>query len=273
MIDAAARIVFTSGLVYSQQFPFSTSLIVDGGRIAWIGDDAGLSGQLLDSDVQINCGGALITPAFFDAHLVTPTAADLSVAAGLCPNAHGVRLMRRSANGRWLEIEQPDAPRTEHLRVVAGPLSRDAISSMLADRQFAVVPPQIDADALVELAKAGVPFAFGSFGTADSPWNWIRHAVYSQPDGLSARAAFNAATRSGWRLAGLPDVGALTIGTSPSMCVWRCEQVEVQVPDARVRAWSTDVRAGTPPLPDLSPGAPLPDLVATVTDGEYRSVP
>ena len=59
MIDAATRLVLTAGLVYSYRFPFSTSVILDQGRIAWIGDDGGLSGQLLDSDVIIDCEGAL----------------------------------------------------------------------------------------------------------------------------------------------------------------------------------------------------------------------
>ncbi len=272
MIDAAARIVFTSGLVYSQQFPFSTSLIVDGGRIAWIGDDAGLSGQLLESDVQIDCAGALITPAFFDANLTDLPGADPAVAAGFWSRGDDLKLVTRIPSGGWSEVKQSNASMGANRVVVSRVLPHESVEAMLSHRQFAVVPPNVDAEALVDLARAGVPFTFGSFGRPDSPWNWIRHAVYSQPDGLSARAAFNAATRSGWRLAGSPDAGALIIGTRPSMCVWKCEHVQVQVPDSRVRAWSTDVRAGTPPLPDLSPGAALPELIATVIDGEYRNL-
>ena len=101
MFDAATRLVLTAGLVYSYRFPFSTSVILDEGRIAWIGDDGGLSGQLLDSDVVVDCEGALITPMFFDAMLASTADADASVGAGLVSTDSGPQLHRRSADGQW----------------------------------------------------------------------------------------------------------------------------------------------------------------------------
>ena len=49
--------------------------------------------------------------------------------------------------------------------------------------------------------------------------------------------------------------------------VWRTEELVVQAPDDRVARWSTDPRSGTPGLPDLTPGAPLPVCLRTVVGG------
>lgn len=271
MIDAAARIVFTSALVYSHQFPFSTCVILDAGRIAWIGDDAGLAGQLIESDIHIPCDGALIAPSFFDAHMSDPNAVDPSIAAGYVAILGQMKLIQLDSERQWVDAVVTGSGQLERVELDDATLTPEAIESLLAERKFAVVPPSIAASSLNALARAGVPFAFGSFGALHSPWEWMQAAVYGTSNGLSARAAFNAATRSGWRLAGAPDTGTLSVGESPSMCLWRCAHVQVQVPDARVRAWSTDVRAGTPPLPDLSPGARLPELMGTVIGGDYRA--
>jgi hypothetical protein len=45
-------------------------------------------------------------------------------------------------------------------------------------------------------------------------------------------------------------------------------ELVVQAPDARVAAWSTDARSGTPGLPDVSPGASAPRCLRTVRAGE-----
>lgn len=122
------------------------------------------------------------------------------------------------------------------------------------------------------LARAGVLLAFGS----DSPvtplagWETVRaaaqHRVPSQR--LSARAAFSAATRGGWRAARIEDAGVLAPGMRASFAIWEVPgELVVQAPDERIAAWSTDPRAGVPGLPDLSPGAPLPRCLRTVVRG------
>ena len=270
MIDAATRLVLTAGLVYSYRFPFSTSVILDQGRIAWIGDDGGLSGQLLDSDVIVDCEGALIAPMFFDAMLPPLGHADPGVGAGFLQVGERLELRHKGADGQWSQYRHHSGPQQTHAFVDRGGLTQHDVDELLASRAFAVVHPHTEPTVLSALASSGVPFAYGSFSESGTPWQWLRNGVYSGPEGLSARAAFNAATRSGWRMAGLPEAGELAIGSDSSMCLWECEHLEVQVPDERVRAWSTDVRAGTPPLPDLRPDAQLPTLTATVIDGVFR---
>jgi hypothetical protein len=124
-----------------------------------------------------------------------------------------------------------------------------------------------------DLAAAGIPLAFGSDSpiTPMDPWGAVRAAItHHAPDQrISARAAFRAHTRGGWRAAGLDDTGAgeIRLGAPAHLAIWRAEHLTVQAADGRVSAWSTDARSGTPLLPDLGPDAPAPQCLRTVRDG------
>lgn len=122
------------------------------------------------------------------------------------------------------------------------------------------------------LLRAGVPLAFGSDApvTPLDPWGTVRAAAFHRtPEHrISVRAAFTAHTRGGWRALGRDDGGVLVPGAPASLAVWRTGELVVQAPDSRVAGWSTDPRSGTPGLPDLSPGGPLPECLATVVRGE-----
>ena len=124
-----------------------------------------------------------------------------------------------------------------------------------------------------DLAGAGVPLAFGSDSpvTPLRPWRTVRAAVehHDADQRISARAAFRAHTRGGWRAAGLMHTGAgeIRLGAPASLAVWRADSLAVQAPDGRVAAWSTDPRAGTPLLPELGPDVPEPQCLRTLRDG------
>ncbi|WP_055586406.1 amidohydrolase [Peterkaempfera griseoplana] len=121
------------------------------------------------------------------------------------------------------------------------------------------------------LLRAGVPLAFGSDApvTPLDPWGTVRAAAFHRtPEHrISVRAAFTAHTRGGWRALGRDDAGVLVPGAPACFAVWRTGELVVQAPDSRVAGWSTDPRSGTPGLPDLSPGRPLPECLATVVRG------
>ncbi len=78
-----------------------------------------------------------------------------------------------------------------------------------------------------DLAGAGVPLAFGSDApvTRIDPWAGVLAAMsHVDPDQqISARAAFRAHTRGGWRIAGLDHTGAgqLRVGAPAHLAVWR----------------------------------------------------
>ncbi|MGK5534196.1 amidohydrolase [Streptomyces sp. URMC 129] len=121
------------------------------------------------------------------------------------------------------------------------------------------------------LLRAGVPLAFGSDApvTPLDPWGTVRAAAFHRTEEhrVSVRAAFTAHTRGGWRAAGRDDAGVLVPGAPADYAVWRTGDLVVQAPDNRIARWSTDPRSGTPGLPDLTPGAPLPECLRTVVGG------
>jgi predicted amidohydrolase YtcJ len=121
------------------------------------------------------------------------------------------------------------------------------------------------------LAAAGVPIALGSDApvTPLDPWGAVRAAVLHRTpgSGLSARAAFSAHTRGGWRAARVDDAGDLAPGAPATFAVWDVSgELVVQVPDARVSGWSTDPRAGVSGLPDLAADEPV--CLLTVAHGQ-----
>ncbi len=122
------------------------------------------------------------------------------------------------------------------------------------------------------LLAAGVPVTMGSDSpvTALDPWASVRACIqHSNPaESISARAAFIAHSRAGWRATGAQDplLGQLAPGTPASFAVWEVEELMVQTPDNRVQSWSTDPRAGTPLLPALDTANP-PRCIETVHHG------
>jgi predicted amidohydrolase YtcJ len=122
-----------------------------------------------------------------------------------------------------------------------------------------------------DLVGAGVLVAFGSDApvTPLGPWQAVRAAVHHSNPGqaLSARAAFSAHTRAGWRSIGARDAGVLAPDAPAHLAFWEVDDVVVQLPDARLTAWSTDPRSGTPGLPELGEGVPLPRCLRTVVAG------
>ena len=126
---------------------------------------------------------------------------------------------------------------------------------------------------LADLAAAGVPLAFGSDTpvTPIDPWAGVRAAVNhtAVDQRVSGRAAFRAATRGGWRLAGLDGTGAgeLRVGAPAHLAVWRVPVLSVEPGQGRLSTWSPEARAGTPLLPDLSQDAEPPECLRTLRAG------
>lgn len=122
------------------------------------------------------------------------------------------------------------------------------------------------------LAGAGIPLAFGSDSpvTEIGPWRAVRAAMLHRTPGsaISARAAFAAHTRGGWRAIGRDDAGVLRPGAVATIAIWECDEMAVQEVDDRVSRWSTDPGAGTPMLPLLAPDTNLPRCLLTMRDGQ-----
>ncbi len=118
-------------------------------------------------------------------------------------------------------------------------------------------------NAFADLAAAGLPVALGSDApvTPLAGWAAVRDAVGHPVPGqaLGARAAFAAATRGGWRAAGRPGAGRLTVGAPAHLACWEVPAGwDETAPDSRVARWSTDPRSGVAALPALGGARPLP---------------
>jgi predicted amidohydrolase YtcJ len=123
------------------------------------------------------------------------------------------------------------------------------------------------------LASQGVPLALGSDApvTGLDPWGSVRAAVNHHTPGsaISPRAAFAAATRGGWRAAGVRDgtTGTLVPGAPASYAVWDAGPLDVTAPRDAVQRWSTDPRSRVPALPRMHPTDALPRCRQTVHRG------
>ncbi len=120
------------------------------------------------------------------------------------------------------------------------------------------------------LAAAGVALALGSDSpvTPLDPWGTVRAAVRHRTpgSGITARAAFAAHTRGGWRAARRDEEGELVPGAPATFAVWQVEgELVVQTPADAVAGWSTDPRSGLSGLPDVD--GPDPVCRATVVQG------
>lgn len=86
--------LYRNGRVYSPAAPTATALLVDGDRIAWLGAD---SDTPTDPDRTVDLDGALLTPAFVDAHAhVTDTGLTL-LALDLSTTRSGAELLEAVA--------------------------------------------------------------------------------------------------------------------------------------------------------------------------------
>lgn len=121
------------------------------------------------------------------------------------------------------------------------------------------------------LLTSGVPVCLGSDSpvTEMNPWATVKACLehHTESSRVSARAAFVAHTRAGYRAFGDPDplAGQLVPGSEATFAIWAASELAVQTPDARVSSWSTDARAGTPMLPVLEDS--LPTCLGTVRRG------
>lgn len=62
-------VLLRGGSVYSPADPFATAMLVEGEHIAWVGSDGAAESYAATADEVVELAGALVTPAFVDAHV------------------------------------------------------------------------------------------------------------------------------------------------------------------------------------------------------------
>lgn len=86
---SSKTVLLRGGEVHSPADPFATAMVVEHGQIAWVGSEGAADAFGADVDEVIDLEGALVTPAFTDAHVHTTatglalTGLDLSAAPSL----------------------------------------------------------------------------------------------------------------------------------------------------------------------------------------------
>ncbi|MFD3826903.1 amidohydrolase [Streptomyces sp. NPDC058625] len=87
--DPPRTVLLRRGEVHSPADPFATAMVVEGGQVAWVGSEGAADSFADGVDEVIDLDGALVTPAFTDAHVHTTatglalTGLDLSEAPSL----------------------------------------------------------------------------------------------------------------------------------------------------------------------------------------------
>ncbi|AXE25508.1 amidohydrolase [Streptomyces globosus] len=96
-------VLLRGGEVHSPADPFATAMVVERGHVAWVGSEGAADAFAQGVDEVVDLDGALVTPAFTDAHVHTTSAGlaltglDLTGAASL---AEALRLVREHAGRR-----------------------------------------------------------------------------------------------------------------------------------------------------------------------------
>ena len=71
--SAPRTTLLRNGAIYAPSDPFATAMVVQGATIAWIGSEGAADAQAGSVDEVVDLRGALVTPAFVDAHVHTTT--------------------------------------------------------------------------------------------------------------------------------------------------------------------------------------------------------
>ena len=118
--SAGTSTLYRGGSVYGVADPLATALVVVGDEIAWIGSDEAAAGHSDGVDAVVDLDGALVTPAFVDAHVHTSAtglglrSVDLSDARSLARVLDRIEQAARQRAGRpvyapnWDEQDWPE---------------------------------------------------------------------------------------------------------------------------------------------------------------------
>ncbi|GAA3694416.1 amidohydrolase [Zhihengliuella alba] len=271
-----------------------------GPRLAGLGGDLNIDGSLGSrtaalshdySDAPGESGTLMLDADQVARHLVACTEAGLQAAFHVIGDgaarvlAEGLRIAMRQVGAERLQALRH---RVEHAEMI----DDDVLGSLLEAGFTASMQPGFDArwggpgglyeqrlgperatgmNQIGRLLAAGVPVCLGSDAPVlpIDPWASVKACLElsDASSRISARAAFVASTRAGYRAAGVdvPFAGQLVPGAAATFAVWSASELMVQTPDSRVAAWSTDARAGTPMLPALDDAAP--ECLRTVREG------
>lgn len=130
-------VLLRGGEVHSPADPFATAMVVERGHVAWVGSEGAADAFASGVDEVVDLEGALVTPAFVDAHVHTTatgfalTGLDLASAASLAEAADLIRSHAAARPADRILIGHGwDASRWPERR----PLTRDELDGLTGGR-------------------------------------------------------------------------------------------------------------------------------------------
>jgi len=182
-----ATTLYRRGRVRTPDRPDATALVVVDGRIGWVGDEQGAAGHAEVVDAAVDLDGALVLPAFVDAHAhlshtgMGLRGVDLTGTASVAQALRAVEVAVRRHGGRpvfalnWQEHDW-----VEDRAMTSGELDRASFGGV-------VYASRIDGHSAV------VSGALAMMSGADRLDGWMGEGLVTRDSKNAARAAFDAA--------------------------------------------------------------------------------
>ncbi|GAA2811442.1 amidohydrolase [Streptomyces showdoensis] len=197
-------VLLRGGEVHSPADPFATAMVVERGHIAWVGSEGAADAFASGVDEVIDLEGALVTPAFVDAHVHTTatglalTGLDLSAAASLAEAAERIRAYAEARPGDRILIGHGwDAARWPERR----PLTRDELDALTGGRPLYLTRIDVHSAVVTTALLDLVPGIRGLTGFHDGQpltgdaHHAVRAAAYAALSPLQRTEAQRAARR------------------------------------------------------------------------------
>lgn len=206
-------VLLRGGEVHSPADPFATAMVVEKGHVAWVGSEGAADAFAPGVDEVVDLEGALVTPAFTDAHVHTTatglalTGLDLSSAATLAGAAALIREhARRRPADRVLTGHGWDASRWPEAR----PPRRDELDELTGGRPLYLTRIDVHSAVVTTAMLDLVPGvrAMDGFRDGEPLTGDAHHAVRE-----AAHAAVSPAQRADAQRAALRRAASLGIGT------------------------------------------------------------
>lgn len=254
-------VMYRNGSVYSPADPFATAVLVHNDRVAWVGEETGADSLIDPTMVTVDLDGLILVPGFVGRVAEGDESADTDEVLARAGYTAGVVFTDRGVSLRSIYTnDSHDLPDTVR---VASP-GEEFVGT---EDHGLLLAASLEDEAWIDIVKEQLKLgtAIGLVGDTSivgapetpNPWAWATKALRldsQESIGLPTRATFTAQTRGLKRLfrAGGPFGGQIVPDAPVDFVGWRAEALMVQTADSRIAAWSTDPRARTPLLPELS---------------------
>jgi predicted amidohydrolase YtcJ len=210
--SGSRTVLLRGGTVYSPADPFATAMVVDGDTVAWIGSEGAADSFASGVDEVMDLAGALVTPAFTDAHVHTTatglalTGLDLSTARTLAEALSRTSEYAAAHPGRsvllghgWDEARWPEQR----------PPSRSELDAAAGGRPVYLTRADVHSAVVSTALRKQVPDAAGLTGYhPDGPLTRDAHHAVRR----AAHAAVTPGEREAAQLAALRHAVSLGIG-------------------------------------------------------------